>query len=54
MTRQGRAWINEINTMPGFTALSMFPRMWQHSGLEYPQLIDRLLELAMARPLGLR
>lgn len=54
VTRQGRAWINEINTMPGFTALSMFPRMWQHSGLEYPQLIDRLLELALARPLGLR
>lgn len=52
--RQGRVWINEINTMPGFTALSMFPRMWQHSGLDYPQLIDRLIELALARPLGLR
>lgn len=50
----GRVWINEINTMPGFTALSMFPRMWQHSGLEYPDLIDRLIELGLARPLGLR
>lgn len=54
VTRTGRVLINEINTMPGFTALSMFPRMWQHSGLEYPQLIERLIELALDRPVGLR
>jgi D-alanine-D-alanine ligase len=54
VSRQGRIWINEINTMPGFTAMSMFPLMWQHSGMEYPQLIDRLIELALVRPVGLR
>jgi D-alanine-D-alanine ligase len=42
-------WINEINTMPGFTPISMFPRLWQASGLSYPQLVDRLIELALAR-----
>ena len=46
--------VNEINTMPGFTAHSMFPRMWAASGLDYPALIDRLLQLALNRPLGLR
>lgn len=38
--------INEINTMPGFTPISMYPQMWQRTGVEYPELIDRLLELA--------
>ncbi len=42
-------WINEINTMPGFTPISMFPRLWQASGLSYPQLVDRLIELALVR-----
>jgi D-alanine-D-alanine ligase len=46
--------INEINTMPGFTPTSVFPRTWAHSGLDYPALVDRLLTLAMQRPLGLR
>ena len=46
--------INEINTMPGFTPLSMFPRMWAASGLDYPALIDRLLQLALNRDTGLR
>ena len=46
--------INEINTMPGFTPLSMFPRMWAASGLDYPALIDRLLQLALNRHTGLR
>ena len=46
--------LNEINTMPGFTPTSMFPRMWAESGLDYPALIDRLLTLARQRPLGLR
>jgi D-alanine-D-alanine ligase len=41
--------INEINTMPGFTPISMFPRCWQESGLSYPALIDELIEVALAR-----
>ena len=50
----GGVVVNEINTMPGFTAHSMFPRMWAASGLDYSALIDRLLQLALNRPLGLR
>ncbi len=46
--------INEINTMPGFTPVSMFPRMWAASGMDYPALIDRLLQLALQRGTGLR
>ena len=45
----GRLYINEINTIPGFTAISMYPKMWEHSGLPYPRLIDRLIELALER-----
>ena len=45
----GRIYINEINTIPGFTSISMFPKMWEHSGLSYPALIDRLIELAIER-----
>ena len=41
--------LNEINTIPGFTAVSMYPRMWQGSGLTYPMLIDRLIQLALDR-----
>lgn len=45
-----RGWlINEINTMPGFTPISMYPKMWQASGLDYPSLIDELVQLAIAR-----
>jgi D-alanine-D-alanine ligase len=50
----GSLVINELNTMPGFTPLSMFPLMWAHSGLEYPALVDRLIELALRRDTGLR
>jgi D-alanine-D-alanine ligase len=46
--------INEINTMPGFTPSSMFPRMWAASGLDYPALVDRLIQLALRRGTGLR
>jgi D-alanine-D-alanine ligase len=53
-TRDSRIVINEINTMPGFTAHSMFPRMWAASGLDYPALVDRLLQLGLERPVGLR
>ena len=49
-----RVVVNEINTMPGFTPSSMFPRMWQASGLDYPHLVDRLVQLALHRDTGLR
>ncbi|HSE69662.1 MAG TPA: D-alanine--D-alanine ligase family protein [Nocardioidaceae bacterium] len=49
-----RVVVNEINTMPGFTPTSMFPRMWAASGLEYPALVDRLIQLALQRGTGLR
>jgi D-alanine-D-alanine ligase len=45
----GRLLVNEINTMPGFTPISMYPKMWAASGLDYPQLIDRLVDLAVER-----
>lgn len=54
VTPDGRVIINEINTMPGFTPISMYPRMWAASGLEYSQLIDELITLALERPVGLR
>ncbi|MFZ0142684.1 MAG: D-alanine--D-alanine ligase family protein [Aeromicrobium sp.] len=46
--------VNEINTMPGFTPYSMFPLLWEASGLTYAELVDRLLQLALDRPTGLR
>jgi len=42
-------YINEVNTMPGFTTISMYPKLWEASGLSYPQLMDRLIELAIER-----
>ena len=54
VTRDRRVYVNEINTMPGFTAHSMFPRMWAAAGMSYPELVDRLLMLALERPVGLR
>jgi D-alanine-D-alanine ligase len=54
VTHDGRVVINEINTMPGFTRHSMFPRMWAASGVPYPELVDRLITLALRRPVGLR
>ena len=45
----GKLYINEINTIPGFTSISMYPKMWEYSGLAMPQLIDRLIELALER-----
>jgi len=53
-TAHGDVIINEVNTMPGFTPLSMYPRMWAASGLDYPDLIDELIQLALARRTGLR
>ncbi|MEV0293035.1 D-alanine--D-alanine ligase family protein [Nocardia sp. NPDC050710] len=46
--------LNEINTMPGFTAISLYPRMWEASGLEYGKLVSTLIETALARGTGLR
>jgi|SRR5579863_2144759 len=45
----GKLYINEINTVPGFTSISMFPKMWAYSGIPYPDLIARLIELALER-----
>ncbi len=44
-----KIYINEINTLPGFTAISMYPKLWAASGLPYPKLIDRLIALAQER-----
>ncbi len=44
-----RLYINEINTIPGFTSISMYPKMWEHSGIPFSALIDRLIELALDR-----
>ena len=49
LTPTGDLLVNEVNTMPGFTAESTFPRMWAASGLDFPRLVDRLLELARRR-----
>ena len=48
-TGSGRIWVNEVNTMPGFTSISMYPRMWASSGVPYPALIHRLIGLAFSR-----
>jgi len=50
----GSIVVNEINTMPGFTPVSMYPRMWERTGLSYSELVTELIELALARPSGLR
>lgn len=54
VTQSGEVWINEINTMPGFTAISMYPALWQASGMTYPELVASLIRLALERPVGLR
>ncbi|MEV5379999.1 D-alanine--D-alanine ligase A [Streptosporangium nondiastaticum] len=54
LTEDGEFVINEINTLPGFTPISMYPRMWQESGVGYTELIDRLIQAALRRPTGLR
>jgi D-alanine-D-alanine ligase len=50
----GSVLVNEVNTMPGFTPTSMFPLVWAASGVDYPTLVNRLLQSALDRPLGLR
>ncbi len=45
----GRVLLNEVNTIPGFTSISMYPRLWEASGVPYPELVERLIELAIER-----
>jgi D-alanine-D-alanine ligase len=45
----GKIYLNEVNTMPGFTSISMYPKLWAVSGIEYPELIGRLIELGLER-----
>jgi D-alanine-D-alanine ligase len=50
LSRQsGQVYVNEVNTIPGFTSISMYPKLWEASGLPYPELIDRLISLALER-----
>lgn len=46
---EGEVYLNEINTIPGFTQISMYPKLWEKSGLPYPALLDRLIELALEK-----
>jgi D-alanine-D-alanine ligase len=54
LTDDSEVLVNEVNTMPGFTPHSMYPRMWAASGVSYPELIDELIALALERRVGLR
>ena len=49
LTPDGRVIVNEVNTLPGFTRISMYPKLWQASGMSYPELVTRLIELARER-----
>lgn len=49
LTPDGKIYVNEINTIPGFTSISMYPKLWEHEGLNYSNLITQLLDLAMLR-----
>jgi D-alanine-D-alanine ligase len=45
----GQLYVNEVNTIPGFTTISMYPKMWEATGLPYPKLLERLIQLAVER-----
>jgi len=47
--KENKIYLSEINTIPGFTSVSMYPRLWEASGISYPELIDRLIQLALER-----
>jgi D-alanine-D-alanine ligase len=47
--KNGKVYINEINTIPGFTSISMYPKLWEASGIPYSKLLDKLIELALER-----
>ncbi|NLJ75585.1 MAG: ATP-grasp domain-containing protein, partial [Firmicutes bacterium] len=49
LSEEGEIFVNEINTIPGFTNISMYPKLWEASGLPYNELVDRLIELALER-----
>jgi D-alanine-D-alanine ligase len=49
LTHDGRLFLNEVNTIPGFTSISMYPKLWEASGVAYAELVDRLIELAIER-----
>ena len=49
VTKSGKVVVNEINTIPGFTSISMYPKLWEASGISYPKLIDALIQLAIER-----
>jgi D-alanine-D-alanine ligase len=47
--KSGAVFLNEVNTLPGFTPISMYPKLWEASGLPFPRLVDRLIRLAFDR-----
>ena len=49
LDKKNKFFVNEINTIPGFTKISMYPKLWEKSGIPYPMLIDRLIRLAIER-----
>lgn len=49
LNKDGELYINELNTMPGFTSISMYPKLWEASGISYSELLDELIELAVSR-----
>ena len=49
LTPEGKIIVNEINTMPGFTSISMYPMLWKEKGISYSELIDKLIELGLER-----
>ncbi|MEL6253423.1 MAG: D-alanine--D-alanine ligase family protein [Bacteroidota bacterium] len=49
LTEEGHVYVNELNTLPGFTSISMYPKLWEHAGTSYSDLIDHLIELALER-----
>ena len=49
LTDSGEVLINEINSLPGFTRISMYPKLWQAAGMSYSELVSRLIELALER-----
>ena len=49
LDKEGRVYINEVNTLPGFTSISMYPKLWEHAGTPYSELIDALIDLAIER-----
>lgn len=49
LTDDGEVWVNEVNTIPGFTSISMYPKLWEKQGLNYSDLLDQLIELALEK-----